>query len=318
MNLRTVFAIAAVLFLLLSLYLWNSNNQLKTANQKQTTEISEMAKVQAELEADYQEAITRIESLRGDNEKLNALIESQKEELKAQKAKVSNLIWTQRELNKAREEIAKFEGLTNNYLSDINALRAQNEQLTASNEKLTKEVIILNDDLTSERTVTAELKETKAVLMSEKEVLTSKNSALSEKVDVGSAIKINWMSFDAGDINDQGQFKSRKRTGKRDLFRTCFRTETNVVTPAGEETFYLKILSPTGETLSADDLGSGTLIDKLSGEQVRYTVSGTLNYNNDDTEACMDWDPNFQINSGSYNVMIYNKGYMVGQGTFKI
>ncbi len=318
MNLRTLLGIAALIFFLLSLYLWNSNSQLKKANTQQTTEMAEMAAVQAELEADYQEAIERIEALRSDNEKLNALIESQKEELKAQKAKVSNLIWTKRELDKAREEIAKFEGLTNNYLAELTTLRKANEQLTMSNEMLTKDVNMLTDNLTAEKTTTAELRETKAVLMSEKENLSIKNAALSEKVDVGSAIKINWMSFSAGDLNDKGEFKSRKRTGKRDLYRTCFKTETNVVTPAGEETFYLRIMNPSAETLAADDLGSGTLVDKISGETMRYTISGTLTYNNDDTEACMDWNPNFDIASGTYNVQIYNKGYMVGQGSFKL
>jgi len=87
------------------------------------------------------------------------------------------------------------------------------------------------------------------------------------------------MSFNGGDINDDGSFKVRKRTKKMETLRTCFRTETNVVVPAGDETFYLRIVNPNGETLSANDSGSGELVDVVSGEAVRYTMSGELTYN---------------------------------------
>ena len=96
---------------------------------------------------------------------------------------------------------------------------------------------MLNEDLTAEKALTNELTETKAVLMSEKEDLEVKNAGLEEKVEVGSAIKINWMSFEGGEVKDDGSWKRRKIAKRSKTLRTCFRTETNVVVPAGEETF---------------------------------------------------------------------------------
>ena len=318
MSSKVISGIAIVVLLLLSSYLWYENSQLKTQNSQQVAEMTELEKVQSELDADYQGAIESIETLRTDSQELNALIDNQKEELKAQKSKINNLIWTKRELGKARDEIAKFESLTAGYLTEITDLKEQNEMLAATNTKLVKDVTFLNENLTAEKEITAELTEAKTVLVSEKEDLSKKNSDLSDKVSLGSVIKVNWMSFEGGNVKDDGSWKRRKLKKRMDILRTCFRTETNVLVPAGDETFYVRIVNPQGETMQASELDSGEIMDKLTGETMRYTMSGTLTYNNEDTEACMDWNPDFVVEKGAYHVEIFNKGYKVGAGDFKI
>ena len=154
--------------------------------------------------------------------------------------------------------------------------------------------------------------------MSEKENLTERNSKLSDIVEVGSAVKVNWMSLEGGEIKDDGSWRKRRIAKKSKALRTCFKTETNVVVPAGEETFYLRIMDPSGETIAADESGSGVITDKISGEEKKYTMSGTLTYNNEDTQACMDWDVLTEVAKGNYTVEIYNKGYRVGAGSFKL
>ena len=257
MSSKVISGIAIVLLLLLSGYLWYENTNLKNSNQQQIAQIEEQQKVQAALDEDYQAALESIEGLRSDSQELNALIDNQKEELAAQKTKINNLIWTKRELGKAREEIANFENLTAQYLAEITDLKSQNEQLSSENTKLTKDIVVLNDNLSAEKQVTTELKETRAILMSEKEDLTERNSDLSDIVEVGSAVKVNWMSLEGGEIKDDGSWKHRKIAKRSKALRTCFKTETNVVVPAGEETFYLRIMDPSGETISAEQAGSG-------------------------------------------------------------
>lgn len=318
MSSRIIAGIAIVLLLGLSGYFWNSNNKLKKQNKEQTQLMLEMEQIQAELNTDYEAALSSIESLRSDNQELNALIDNQKVELKAQRNKINTLIWTERELGVAREQINEFETLTQQYLAEINQLRSSTEQLTAANAQLTNQNQVLSSDLAVVKEDNVVLQEARAILVSEVDELSQTNTALSEKVELGSAIKINWMSLEGGQVNDEGKFSRKKRTKKMEVLRTCFKTETNVVVPAGEETFLLRILNPNGETMSADDSGSGTVTDKLSGESMRYTMSGTLTYNNEDTEACMDWKPSTVLMKGEYTVEIFNKGFMVGVGKFKI
>ena len=318
MSSRVISGIVIALLLLLSAYLWYENNQLKQTHQEKVVEFSELQNVKEELDAQYSASLESIEELRTDNQELDALIENQKEELKAQKTKINNLIWTKRELNTAREEIAKFESLTGGYLAQISDLTAKNEMLQGENGKLIKDVLVLNQNLTAEKEASADLEEARTVLVSEKEELTTFNQKLSDKVELGSAIKINYISFEGGSINDDGSWKRRKLKKRMDIMRTCFRTETNVVVPAGEETFYVRLINTNGETLMDDDLDSGEITNKLTGETMRYTMSGTLTYNNEDTEACMDWDPEGVVEKGTYGIEIFNKGYKVGAGTFEI
>ena len=66
----------------------------KTENTTQQTIQLDLEKAQAELNQDYQDALERLEELRGDNKEANDLIDAQKKELEVQKAKISEMIWT--------------------------------------------------------------------------------------------------------------------------------------------------------------------------------------------------------------------------------
>jgi len=89
MSSKVISGIAIALLLLLSGYLWYENTNLKTANTEQVAQIAEQQEIQAALDEDYQAALESIESLRSDSQELNALIDNQKEELKAQKTKIN-------------------------------------------------------------------------------------------------------------------------------------------------------------------------------------------------------------------------------------
>jgi hypothetical protein len=315
-NLKNL-AIGLIIALLgLSGFLGYKNYQLKKENTQKYDEIILLQKAQAELDGEYQAALSSLENLKNDNQELNNLIEAQKEELKAQKTKISNLIWTKRELDKAKKEIDNLNLLTSQYLADVNKMKKRNAELESQNLALNEQNETLTVSLNQEKTISTELKETKTRLMTENQSLSSNNNVLSEKVDIASAIKINYMSFTAGSVEEDGNFKSRKRTKKMDAFQTCFKTETNIITPQGEETFMVRILNENGETLSNDE--KSVLVNKLTGEQTRYSASGKMMYKNNDTEGCVVWTPSFEIAKGNYTVEIYNKGFRVGAGTFKI
>ena len=290
--------------------------QVKGENEQKFEEIVQLNKAQAELDGEYQAALGSLENLKNDNQELNNLIDSQKAELKLQKDKISNLIWTKRELNKAGQEIEKLTSLTTQYLAEIETIKKRNAELQSKNLELNQTNQVLVGSLQNEREEKAELQETKTRLVSENQELTSNNEVLSERVDVASAIKINYIDFAGGSVESDGSFKSRKRVKKMDVFQTCFKTETNVVVPAGEETFMVRILNEQGETLSSDE--RAVIINKLSGEETRYTASGKMTYQNEDTEGCIQWNPDFEIQKGNYSVEIFNKGYKVGSGDFKI
>src|SRR6188472_2593275 len=74
---------------------------------KQSVELIDEARVKADLEKEYYQALSDLEEMRSNNSELNAMIETQKAELKKQKDKIDGLIKSQRDLEQARDEIAR-------------------------------------------------------------------------------------------------------------------------------------------------------------------------------------------------------------------
>ena len=130
----TAIAITVIIALLgLNAYQWYVNSKLSNASKTQQTEMMELQKVQEELDQDYQTALESLEEMRGDNAQLNALIDSQKSELKTQKDKINNLIWTKKELDKAKSEIKNLNSNVVKYLADIQQLKEENKLLSDNN-----------------------------------------------------------------------------------------------------------------------------------------------------------------------------------------
>lgn len=317
-NLSAIAIIAIIALLGLNGYQWFSNSQLKTQNIRQETELVELEKVQAELEQDYTAALEGLEDMRGDNTELNSLIESQKVELKSQKDKINGLIWTKRELNKAKEEIANMNSQAAQYVAELANLRDENATLMASNSQLKQQNSSLNTQYLNEQSAKKEIEEARAVLAAEKERLAKTNEVLDTKVDMANAIKINFMKVQGYQLKDNGKKKKKSRAKNINLIEVCFTTETNLVTPAGQKEFQVRLIDPLGETVAREDMGSGVLTNKLDNTQVRYTTSGVMDYNNEDTEGCITWKVNDRLPKGMYDVQIYNNGFQVGTGNYKM
>lgn len=299
-------------------YQWFSNVQLKKVNQQLQTELFDLEKVSAELDQDYQAALESLEDLRGDNQELNSLIASQKKDLASQKDKINNLIWSKRELDKAREEIKNLRSIADQYIAEATRLSEENAVLLAANSQLTNERDALQEQYTIERKVNEELVEARAVLAAEKQRLAESNEKLGVKVDIAKAIKINFIEVQGYQVKDNGKIKKKSKAKDINMIRTCFLTETNVVTPTGPTKFNIRLIDPLGETIYVDNLGGGVLTDKLTNTQVRYTTSGTMEYANTDTRGCVDWDVPYKLGKGVYEIEIYNNDFMVGKGDFKL
>ena len=308
----TAIAITVIIALLgLNDYQWYVNSKLSGANQVQETEMMELQKVQAELDQDYQAALESLEEMRGDNAQLNALIDSQKGELKTQKDKINNLIWTKKELDKAKTELKSLNANVAKYLADIQQLREENKILSDNNSQLTLRV-------EEEIKAKDEVIQAKNALSEEKENLSKSNAALGTKVDMANAIKINFMEVKGYEIKDDGKLKEKSKAKDVEMLRVCFLTETNMVTGSGQKKFFIRIINPQGETIAIEDSGSGVLTNKLDNSQVRYTTSGEITYKNEDTNACIDWTLSEKLMKGDYKIEMFNNGFLVGKGQFKL
>jgi len=312
-------AIAAILGLLcFSGYLLYQNNNLKKLSEKQILEIDESEKLKAELEKQYYESLSELEEMRGNNDELNALIEKQKDELKSKKNQIYRLLKTKNDLEGARTEMTAMRAQLNQYVTELNTLKAENAELQAKTVKLEGDNESLRTDLTSKIEENTQLETARATLVSEKQDLTAKTAELGRKVDIASAVKVAGVTVTGWKIKNSGRAVKKKYARNIERLELCFNTLSNRVIPAGEESFFIRIISPQGETLAVEELGSGVLTEKLNDQQIRYTNTTTVDYQNEAGNVCSTWEPNIAFDKGKYAVEVYNKGYLAGTGEFML
>jgi regulator of replication initiation timing len=306
-------AIAALLglciFLLVSKY--KTSQQLTSTE----TELTEQKSAMTELDAKYNEAVTQLEQQKGINAELDAKINEQLTSLEAQKNDIAGLIRNKKDYKAA---IANLEKQKNEYLAQIDDLKKQNGILTENNTQLTNQNQTLSTSLTETQTKLQEESSAKAALVSEKTSLEAEKTQLSKKVDIASAIRVKNITTKSVMVKSNGKEKTKMKASKVDKLSICFTTESNEVVPSGEETFYLRIVDPTGTPLANEALGSGVSQDKKAEADFRYTTTATTNYTNGESEVCGGWQPGQNFVKGKYTVEVYNKGYLVGTGAFNL
>ncbi len=299
----------ACIFLLVSKY--RTGQQLESA----TLELTEQRQAYTELDTQYKDAVAQLEQQKGISTELDNKINEQLKELADQKTQIESLI---RDNKDYRNGMASLQRQKKEFLAEIEKLKQEIGVLTEANTQLTSDNQNLNASLTETKTRLDEESSAKAALISEKTQLESTNNQLGKKVDIASAIKVSNVQVSSVKVTSSGKEKNRNKAKNVDKLKICFHTEANEVTAAGEETFYLRIIDPTGAPLAIESLGSGVAQDKRSESDVRYTTTATTNYNNQETDVCGYWQPGQNFVKGKYNVEIYNKGYLVGKGAFKL
>lgn len=294
--------LGACIFLLVGKY--RTSQQLDTTQ----TELNTQNEALDKLNASYNETVAQLESEKGKNAELDAKINEQLQQLESNKNQISQMI---KEKKDYRAALASFERQKKEYVAQIDELKQKVGVLTDENTRMGGEIQNLNSSLTETQTKLAEEGTAKAALISEK-------TQLAKKVDIASAVKVMNVQVSSVQVKKSGKEKEKSKAKNVDKLKICFRTEANEVVPAGEEVFQIRIIDPTGTPLADESLGSGVAQDKKTESDVRYTTTATTSYSNSETDVCGYWQPGQNFAKGTYNVEVYNKGYLVGKGNFKL
>jgi len=287
-------------------------------NAELTTNLVEMEQFKAQAEKQYYESLAELEEMRGSNEELNAMIDQQKEELRLQNEKITSLTRDNRNLGAARAELASLREKTTGYLAELEDLRAANAALTEDRDRLSTERDLLSNDLQVSQQTNDQLNSERAVLVSEREQLANRNNELSRKVNVASVIKTNNITAEGQKQRNSGRWVSRTNAKNVERLYVCFNSLDNAVATSGEENFQLRIINPTGETMSVEAEGSGVLTTD-SGEQIPYTKNVPFDFQGDAANHCAEWTLNGQeFAEGTYSIELYNKGFLVGETTMRL
>ncbi len=277
-------------------YLYYQEKQF-TSRQTQDLQVrvAELASMEVKLDSISRELdakIAEVEGLGGDIAELTKM----KQQLEVDRA---NLRKGNANLS---TKIKEYEIFLKQKDEEIVQLREENQQLLSEKEEL----ITANQTLTKEKeTVTESLSGALA-----------KTEELEGKVHLASALKARNVKTYA--VSSKGKVREGEKVRSRrvDKIRVDFMLEKNPLAEQNTKLIYLRILDPSGATISDTGTGSGTF--QYNGETHQYTFSKEVNYTSNNQDVSILYDRSGDFTSGTYAVQLFSEGFLIGEGTFSV
>jgi hypothetical protein len=257
------------------------------SNLKKQSEIekTELERQKNNLENELKSIYNQYDSLKTENDTMNLklLAEQQRIEklLKVNANNVYKIRMYEKELQTIREVLKS-------YVFQIDSLNQANIALKTENIE-----------------VKQRLKQTEI----EKEELIVQKEELTQVVERASMLSAKNIVITP--LNKRS--KENLNANKVDKIRTCFTIRENAVVVPGNKTVYLRIARPDEVILT-----SGVNLFEYQGEQIVFTASREVQYENADVELCIFWTNDGQLTPGAYKVSIFTEGNEIGSSTFTL
>lgn len=252
------------------------------------------------VEAEYNDALSRMDSLTGTNAKLSGELAERKTEIEDLKSRIKNELGKKdADLRKTRSMIKELNGKITDLLAQVEQLKQENQTLTVANADLSTQ----RDTLTAQKTrIEQDLSTTQA--------------AKAQVEDVGSTLHASNINIAAINVKGSGKEKTTQTAKRADLFRITFDLDENRIAPSGEKELFVCVTGPDGHPITVPSNGSGTFTTREEGDKV-FTNKMTVNYEQGKRmPVSFDWKPESgKYQTGSYKIEIYQNGYKIGQGT---
>ena len=244
-----------------------------------------------------------VEKIEAELDKVNALnvtlTDKLQEEQKLARAKIAELKLalqngklTQGDLNTAQKEVKELREFVKNYSDEIIRLEKENAYL---------------------RTQRDSLKEFAYTATQKAGDLEKKNTELEAKVRTGAALKAGNVSIVAYKVKNSGKNVEVSRASTAKKLTIHFNIAPNPLAKKDYHKIYLRVFDPAGNLIA-----NGENLFEADGEQMQYTSSTSISYNDDNTVYKMDWiNPNPFI-KGTYSIILYADGFTMGKAAIEL
>jgi cytoskeletal protein RodZ len=281
-----------VLVLLISnvalLYLYM---QKRTEGEKTTVELDRTEQERENISIMLREVLDSYDTLRTNHEQTKAEMEAQRERIEQLMDQVKRGNY---DLAKARKEAETLRKIMKGYVVTIDSLNRVNQELQAENV-----------------TIRQELGEVKG----QREALSTKAQELETQIAKGSVLHATSMAAQAIFVRNNGKQVDTDRAKKAEMVKCCFTVGENKVARAGDKVFHMRVISPDGRVLPAND-GSGRFT--FNGVQGEYSARREVNYQNKPVDVCIFWNGGAELSTGQYIVEIYENGALVDKTGFTL
>ncbi len=269
-NFKTIiYVLSAVAVLLVGvlIYVWvDRNNMINELTVDKETLTVEMQ----QLQEDYSNLSTTNDTLSSElakeREKVAQLIE------RVQKTEANNKYM----LRKYEKELGTLRSIMRGYIKQIDSLNTLNINL---------------------RKETAEAKREAKESRRKYDNLKSTTEDLSKQVEKGSVIKGRGVTLTG--ISESGKLIAK--AGRVVKLKTCLNLVENSIAKSGLMEVYIRIKGPDGILLTSDSQN----IFKFNGEELIYSASREVDYQGEEIEVCVYFNPTDKLEKGVYTVDAY-------------
>jgi uncharacterized phage infection (PIP) family protein YhgE len=276
--------------------LWNNNKQ-EQVQQTQQTQIAKVTDEKGQLQKNFDDALVRLDSLTGTNNKMQSQLNERQTEIGKLKNNIRGILKKER-LTEAEKK--KADDLIKELNDKISGLEQQVAQLTQENQQL-------NQDKT-------QLTQEKEKLTSDLQSTTTTKDQLAQKVEIASTLNASNISISPMHDKKNGQDKMTTNAKKVDKLVISFDV-SNRIAATGQTDVYVCITGPDGKPISVPALGSGTFTTRDDGDKV-YTAKVPVDIEAGKTKPVQfAWKQNSSFQKGNYKIEIYHNGFKIGEGT---
>ncbi len=200
------------------------------------------------------------------------------------------------------KKIKEYEAFLTKKDEEIATLREENQQLLSQNETLVQ--------------TNTELQTSKQAVRDSLAGVVSKNAELESKVTTAAALRARNVKVYA--ISSKGKVREGEEVKSKrvDKVRVDFILEKNPLTLTDNKTVYMRIIDPSGATISDAATGSGEF--DFNGQKQGYTISQDIVYGNNNQDVSIIYDRATPFTKGKYVVQLYSEGFAIGEGSFSV
>ncbi len=281
-NKTIIWVLVALLVVLVAYTFYNHTSHVE----KEDTLTSEKQNIQNELN----DMIAKYDTAIAENTTMTDELKAEREKIIQLRDSVSNLT------NVNRSILSKYKSRLADLESKNKRLFFLTDSLKEANQFLSLEVV------TAKKTI-----EEQTVANTE---LTSQNTELTDKINVGSVLIVNNVNANAMKLRSKGKLEVTKSSNKTDAFRISIKIAENRIAAKGDRNLYIVIKDPSGKVLN----NAGTIT--VDNQAVAYTDKTIALYNNKALEVIIVVNVDKKsIIQGAYIIDVYIENYYVGTTT---
>src|ERR1035438_572534 len=221
-------------------YALYSNNEHQQVQQTEQVQISKVTDDKNQVQKNFDNALVRLDSLSGYNNKVQGMLTSRQNDVTKLKIQIRSIL---KKENLTIAEKKKAEELVVQLNDKITGMEQEVANLTQKNQGLTQDKVQLSQD--------------KDKLTSDLQTTTTAKDELTKKVDIASTLFANNIKITPLQDKKNGQEKETDKAKKVNKLNISFDV-TNRIAVSGETDVYVCITGPDNKLISVPALGSGT------------------------------------------------------------